>query len=175
MKSILRFKGTITKDIEQSSIRSLLNTLYLCLTLGNEELPQDDTWLCHLRGGKPSFILKHLERQTQWIRRRSARLFFEMAQGRTKRTENRYIDLDVVRMEETSWIIWQKTKLIPRSVVCRVNRNLGNGRYTVKYLRRTVEFQKYRHRLSAVHSPDEMFNSRKVAGGWEPVPGVTFA
>lgn len=157
------------------SIKSLLNTLYLCLTAENEELPQDDTWLYHLRGGKPSFILKHLEHQTQWIRRRSARLFFEMAQGRMKRTENRYIDLDVVRMEETSWIIWRKTKLIPRSVVCRVNRNLGNGRYTVKYLRRTVEFQKYRHRLSAVHSPDEMFNSRKVAGGWEPVPGVTFA
>lgn len=102
MKSILRFKGTITKDIEQSSIKSLLNTLYLCLTSENEELPQDDTWLYHLRGGKPSFILKHLKRQTQWIRRRSARLFFEMAQGRTKRIENRYIDLDVVRMEETS-------------------------------------------------------------------------
>lgn len=100
--SFQRYHNEGYRTVIKVSIKSLLNTLYLCLTGENEELPQDDTWLYHLREGKPSFILKHLERQTQWIRRRSARLFFEMAQGRMKRTENRYIDLDVVRMEETS-------------------------------------------------------------------------
>ena len=55
-----------------------------------------------------------------------------------------------------SWIILTKDKTDTANRPCaRVNRNLGNGRYTVKYLRRTVEFQKYHHCLPGAPVPME--------------------
>lgn len=55
-----------------------------------------------------------------------------------------------------SWIILTKDKTDTANRPCaRVNRNLGNGRYTVKYLRRTVEFQKYHHCLPGAPAPME--------------------